>query len=372
MMIDKPVISSTMKSNLKYFPALLVLFVRAFSVSADTPDQVYSEDSAAVKVGKPLYGFFNSDELLEITIQFNMREFIRTRTDNEKKFSARLTVHNANNSVLSQDIKLNARGKMRRKYCSFPPIMLKVRNPKGQKQVFEKGNYKLVTHCSISGNFQNYILKEYLAYKLYNLVTPYSFKTRLVMVNYVDSINPKRIFREYGILIEDIDDLAARNKAIIIENPKISQGHMDNYEMAKVAFFNYMIGNTDWSVAEQHNIKVLKIDNPSAQKGIPVTYDFDYSGFVNTSYSSPTTSIPINHVTERYYLGGCYSDELLLNIFSEFDTLRPQIENTIRDFPYLQKAQKNLALSYINGFYKKYKRQNSLLADLNRTCLRLD
>jgi hypothetical protein len=361
-----------MKNKMKYILPLLVVFIATFHVSADTPTLTNSEDSATVKEPKVLYGFFNSEELLEITLKFNLREFIRTRLDPEQKFDARLTVKNPDNTELSQDIKLSVRGKMRRKYCSFPPIMLKVRKPKQQEQVFAKGNYKLVTHCSISGNFQNYILKEYLAYQLYNLVTPYSLKTRLVIVNYVDSLNPKRTYREYGILIEDVDDLAARNNAIVIENPKISQAHMDNREMAKVAIFNYMIGNTDWSVAEQHNIKVLKIDTPTAQKGIPVTYDFDYSGFVKTSYSSPNVSIPINHVTERYFLGGCYTDELFREVVSDFEKMRPEIEKTIRDFPYLQKAQKSLALSYINGFYKKFKRQESLLADLNRTCHRLN
>jgi hypothetical protein len=192
------------------------------------------------------------------------------------------------------------------------------------------------------------------------------------MVNYVDSLNPKRSVREYGILIEDIDDLAARNKAVIIENLKVSQSHMDEHEMARVAFFNYMIGNTDWSVAKQHNIKVLKLDQPTAQKGIPVTYDFDYSGFVNTVYSTPTVEIPITNVTERYFLGGCYSDEMFRQIINEFEEIHPQMVKIINEFPYLHKAHKSLLLAYVNNLYRKYKKENMLIADLNRTCHRLN
>lgn len=357
-------------NNIKYILAVVMFLAATIRVSAESGVRINSGDSLSVKKETGAqFDFFSSDELLEITLQFNIREFIKTKMDPERNFDATLSVSDQGNKTLSQNIKLRVRGKMRRKYCSFPPIMLKIKKSKEQEQVFPKSNIKLVTHCSQAGNFDNFLLKEYLAYKLYNIVTPYSFKTRLVAVNYVDSLNPKRNIKEYGILIEDVDDLAARNNAIIIENLKIGQNHMNDYEMARVAFFNYMIGNTDWSVAEQHNIKVLKKDEPTSDRGIPVSYDFDYSGFVNASYSSPNDKIPITHVTERYFQGRCFSDELFRQIISEFEDLEPQLIQTIEDFPYLQKAHKNLAKSYIKGFYKKYKREDALIADFNRTCI---
>jgi hypothetical protein len=359
-----------MKQYKKLLFATLLLAVTIFQVSAGTDHNYSTSDSAAKSEVMPAFDFFGSDDLLEITLQFNMRDFIRTRMEYDQIFDARLTVKTSETETLSQNIKLNARGKMRRKYCSFPPIKLKIKKSKNEDQVFPKINLKLVTHCSQAGNFENYILKEYLAYKLYNLVTPYSFKTRLVIVNYVDSVNPKRILKEYGILIEDVDDLAARKNAIVIDNHKIGQNHMDSYEMIRVALFNYMIGNTDWSVAEQHNVKILKIDEPTSQMGIPITYDYDYSGFVNTSYASPNDQIPIRHVTERYFQGGCYSEVVFRQILSEFEDLQPQIIETIVGFPYLPNAQKKIAESYINSFFRKYKREEALLADLNRTCLR--
>ncbi len=360
-----------MKSGFKYTILLSLILAATLIPVALKANEGNSEDSLAITESKPLFDFFNSDELLEISLQFNIREFIRTRNEPVKKFNARLTV-NEGNKMLSQDIKLNVRGKMRRKYCSFPPIMLKVKNSKTTDQVFPKGNYKLVTHCSVAGNFENYILKEYLAYRLYNILTPYSFKTRLVMVNYIDSLNPKRVIKEYGILIEDLDDLAERNNTIIVENLRVSQNHMDEFQMARVALFNYMIGNTDWSVAEQHNIKVLKTNQPMINKGIPVSYDFDYSGFVNTSYAIPNEKIPINSVTERYFLGGCYSDDLFKQVFSEFESIQPEIVQTIENFHYLRKTQKKQVLAYINNFYKKYRKEELLIADLNKTCHRLN
>jgi len=360
-----------MKPIQKYLLIVLILGITSFQVSAGSEKKM--GDSAVVENEiKPMFDFFGSDEILEITLQFNMRNFIKARLEPDKNFEARLTVVTPDKQTLTQDIKMRARGKMRRKFCTFPPIMLKMKKCQDQEQVFPKGNIKLVTHCSQAANFENYLMKEYLAYKLYNVITPYSLRTRLVIVNYVDSLNPKRSIREYGFLIENEKELAARNNAIIIENLKIGQNHMDNYEMTRVALFNYMIGNTDWSVAEQHNVKVLKIDEPTSEKGIPVTYDFDYSGFVNTTYSSPNDQIPITHVTERYFQGGCYSDEVFRKVIEEFENLKPELMKTIEEFPYMQNGQKKLAASFINSFFKKYKREDALIADINRTCLRMN
>ena len=46
--------------------------------------------------------------------------------------------------------------------------------------------------------------------------------------------------------------------------------------------FSYMIGNTDWSMAYQHNTEMFfngKINSSP--------YDFDHSGLVNAYYAKP-------------------------------------------------------------------------------------
>jgi hypothetical protein len=349
---------------------ILLLTAPSYRVSAMIAGSSDKKDTTGIFVGSEAgYQFFDSEELLEMNLVFDLRGFTRTKNIPDKEFEASLTVITPEKETLTQDIKLRARGKMRRKFCSFPPIMLKIKNNK-DNSVFAKGNLKLVTHCNQTANFESYLLKEYVAYKLYNLVTPYSFKTRLVKVNYTDINNPKTSYTEYGFLIENEDELAARNNSTIVENPHISQSHMDEYEMARVAFFNYMIGNTDWSVQEQHNVKVLRSNDPTVNKGIPVTYDFDYSGFVNTSYASPSDKIPITYVTDRYFKGTCFSEDLLKAVINEFEAMHPSFLEAINEFSYLSKNQKKIATIYINGFYKLYRREESLIGDINRTCLR--
>jgi len=190
----------------------------------------------------------------------------------------------------------------------------------------------------------------------------------VVKINYVDINKPNKAYSAYGFLIENEDNMAIRNNAVITDNMNAMQKNMNSEDMARVAFYNYMIGNTDWSVANQHNVKILRSLEVPSDKGIPVAYDFDYSGFVNTVYSVPTEGLPIKDVTERYYAGLCYSNEELVPIIDEFAGMKEKFLKTINDFEYLSMRDKKITETYINSFYKMYKAQNFLLNDLKCTC----
>jgi hypothetical protein len=311
---------------------------------------------------------FASDEPLQLTLYLDMREFLKTRGSQEYS-NARLTIKLNESDSIAEDIKIKARGIMRLTYCSFPPIMLKFKGKSnGAERVIKKGTVKLVTHCNRSSVFESYVLKEYLTYRLFNLVTPYSFKTRLVRISYMDTLKTKNSFTAYGFLIENEDEMAKRNKAALVENPKLTQNHMYVEDMARVAVFNFMIGNTDWSVTFQHNVKILVPSELIPDKGIPVAYDFDYSGLVNTSYSLPREGIPIQYVTERYYLGLCFKEEELTPVIHEFWDLKEQLLDAIRNFEYLSSGARSQAESYIDSFYKVYRHPDDLINDLNCTC----
>ncbi len=162
--------------------------------------------------------------------------------------------------------------------------------------------------------------------------------------------------------------LAKRNNAVIIKSDKFTPKDMNSMDMNRMALFNFMIGNTDWSVQMQHNVKILmSFDKPNG-KGIPVPYDFDYSGLVNTYYAAPFEELPIKTVTERYYQGVCTSEDELKPLIEEFAGLKDRMLGTIQDFPYLSKNDKKQAESYISSFYGLYRNQNYLISQLNSTC----
>jgi len=316
------------------------------------------------------YDFFASEKLLDITLQFDIIEFSRTKNQPEYR-DATLTLKINDQDSITQQIKIKARGEMRLNYCSLPPIMLKFKgSDKKPAPIQSKGTLKLVTQCSKSAIFESYIYKEYIAYKMFNLVTTYSFKTRLVRIHYVDINKQKKSFTTYGFLIENIEDMAKRNRAVILKSEALQASQMNTQDMARVAVFNYMIGNTDWSVASQHNVKILKSAEVFSDKAIPVTYDYDYAGFVKTVYSAPTIGIPIKSVTERYYLGNCISDEELNPVIEEFHELKDQFLGTIKESEFLSNSDKKWGKYYINSFYKRFDYHSMLISDLNRTCRR--
>jgi len=338
--------------------ALTVLCSSSFS-------QVIVEDSS--KATPRYIDLFASEEPLQMTLCFDIREFVRTKNKPEN-FSATLSIKLSESDSVSQKIKIRARGEMRRKYCQFPPIMLKFKNSDTGNVQNRSSNIKLVTHCMPIKLYEKYILKEYLTYKLFNHVTPYSFKTRLVKVTYVDINRPEKAFTAFGFLIENEEKMAERNGAVIVNNGNLTQKHMNQVDMARIAVFNFMVGNSDWSVPMQHNIRILKSIEVNSDKGIPVAYDFDYSGLVSASYAIPSVGLPITDVKERYYLGVCYKDEELKPILDEIMGLQDKILGTIGSFDLLSDNDKKPLENYIESFYQKYRNQDVLLSEFNYTC----
>jgi len=333
---------------------------------ASTQDEVNSESS----VFEPAYhgfDFFASEEPLEMTLSFDIRGLEKTK-EKPDYFDALLTVKESDTDSITQNIKVKARGYFRCSFCSFPPIMLKFKNKSDESIQVAGKTLKLVTHCNQTSKFEEYVLKEYLAYKLFNLVADYSFKTRLVRIHYVDIYKSKNSYTAYGILIENETMLAKRSNSVVIRSDKFTPKDMNITDMNRVALFNYMIGNTDWSVQMQHNIKILMSDNMPTGKAIPVVYDFDYSGLVNTYYSAPFEELPIKSVTDRYYQGVCTFPEQMKPLIEEFAGLKDRMLGTIQDFQYLSKNDNQQAESYISSFYGLYKNQNYMISQLNSTC----
>ncbi len=336
-------------------------------------DQPSADDALANEpaIFEPSYSgfdFFASEEPLEMTLSFDIRALVKGKQKPEY-LDAILTVKESDTDSITQDIKVKARGFFRCNFCSFPPIMMKFKNKSSDEIQVSGKTLKLVTHCHRTAAFEKYVLKEYLAYKLYNnLEADYSFRTRLVRIHYVDVYRPKNSYTAYGIILENETMLAARNNAVVIKSDKFTPKDMNPTDLNRAALFNYMIGNTDWSVQMQHNIKILMSFDQPTGKGIPVMYDFDYSGLVDTYYSIPFEELPIKKVTERYYQGVCMGDEQLKPLIEEFAALKDRMLGTIQDFPYLSKTDKKQVESYISSFYSMYSNENYMISQLNSTC----
>jgi len=115
-----------------------------------------------------------------------------------------------------------------------------------------------------------------------------------------------------------------------------------------VAVFEYMIGNSDWSVPYLHNIKLL--DKTTYITAVP--YDFDHSGIIEAKYAHPPQALNLYSVRERIYRGITYSPAVYQQVFDNFRRVKPQIYALYENNPQLEKGYIKRTINYLDEFYK--------------------
>lgn len=311
--------------------------------TSSAPDSLQSKAVSASKDSL----LFGSNRELTFTLTADLRVLLKDRGDKPVRHLASLTYIDARNQPVSLPLTLKVRGNFRRSRvnCSFPPLLIDLPKKKVKKTLFAHQNkLKLVTHCQVD----EWVVREYLVYKLYNLLTDLSFRAQLARVTYADSAGKLAPETHWAFLLEDDDDLAKRNGAKISNMKQISMSYTDSLRMATVAVFEYMIGNTDWSVPYLHNIRFLDNNKTSF---IPVPYDFDHAGIVGTTYARPDEKLEIRSVRERVYRGLAYPMPIFQQVFNTFNQVKPQVYAVYENDNRLDKAYIKRTLKYLDEFY---------------------
>lgn len=310
---------------------------------------------------------FDTDDVLDISLKFDISYYKRKRSDVEY-IDAILQYNTSPVDSVIKNIKVKARGEMRRNYCDFPPLLLNFKMKDsigGEFAGIDK--LKLVPYCKI-GN-EEYVLKEYLVYKLYNVLTDMSYRVRLLRIKYINTARESKPLVQFGFVIEPTKLLEKRTNSLEMENIKVSQKVIKPEMMDRMSIFNYMIGNTDWSVPNMHNVVILSqplSEKPELAAIIP--YDFDYSGFVNTDYAIPFETLPIKSVRERYYMGICRTEEEYRNALREFSEKKDEFIKVINDFPYLSEKSKKQSIDYLMGFFNGLEKKSPVVYKLLTEC----
>lgn len=255
----------------------------------------------------------------------------------------------ANGDVLEESIQLRARGRFRNRFCEIPPLKIKIRKKKLKKRGFKPLNeLKLVLPFGSTKRNVNWLYKEYLAYKLYEEITPYAFRAQLVEVIIKDIKGKKEDIRMQAFLVEDKEEVADR---LGLEPTDVNvQGRdLQLQQYQTFQFFQFMIGNTDWLPTTGHNMSFF-----TNAKGevIPVPYDFDFSGLVGTTYSCPNDRLPITSVKQRYFMGNYPSLGKLSTTIDHFQSKQADLLQIIQDFERLPKGEKNKMDKYLSSFFK--------------------
>ncbi|MBI9054346.1 MAG: hypothetical protein JEY96_11050 [Bacteroidales bacterium] len=311
---------------------------------------------------------FDKEQALEVALEFDISEFIDQKLT-KQYVPAILSYYIADSVNIRDSVRLKSRGIFRLKKCLFPPYWINIKNANHSVDSNLKVNkIKVVSHCKASKMHENYLLKEFVAYKVFNIITDYSFKVRLLKINYLDTGKERKERTNWAFMIEPEEVLAERLEAYPLKLEKVSYSQTDTLNTTILSFFQYMIGNLDYSMVGRHNIKLVTLKDHKKTAIIPIPYDFDYTGIVDAYYAKPQPIFELASITERYFFGMCRSNEVYNSVIQIYNEKEEEIYSYISSCDFLDKKTKKYVLSYIQDFYKEMNRSDFIKNYLRTTC----
>lgn len=325
--------------------------------------------------GKPKAApLFSDNELVELTITAPFSTIMRERRIDEDTRGS-LSYYDVDEGEVLLDIGIRTRGNFRRKreVCPFAPLWLDFHKTKGT--LFAKSKQlKLVTHCRTgSPRYTQVLLREYVAYRILNLLTDKSFRVRLLRVKYVESESGKIVDHNYAFLIEHRKQLAKRIGLKVDKSDSTTVTAIDGVHTNLVSMFQYLIGNTDFSPLRGadgerccHNSVLMGNDSGTL---LSVPYDFDMSGLVSAPYASPNPGFRLRNVRQRLYRGRCINNEYLDRTIGLFNDRRQAILDMVSSVPGITRPTAGKTTRYIMDFYKIVNSPQQVRSRIRDRCL---
>ena len=311
---------------------------------------------------------FGDDGVLDITFEGPISKAIND-TEKRRAYPFTLTVDGA---TLNVDV--SVRGISRVVSCKFPPLRLDFSASDSAATPFEgQRRLKLVTHCKKSARYEQNVLEEYAAYRIFNVLSDVSFRVRLLRVQYVDSEKPDReAVRRYAFLIESKKALAERHDGSVLKTRRVTKNYLDEMQAGLAFVFQYLIGNTDWALVRAigselccHNGVLVEVGG----RHFYVPYDFDRSGIVNAGYAKPDPSLRIRKVTVRRYRGYCMAGNGVSNALRAVNGRRTEIDGVITALEDSTDVDLQHASAYLGSFFEAASDEAGLLREFDRRCL---
>jgi len=346
-----------------------VLVFRVFAILA----LVLAAPSGGAQSSKPPDPLFRSADTLPVTITAPLSTLIRDKPGDDY-LPGTLQYPAPDGALQTLDIGLQTRGHLRLDICDFPPLRINFKKSQTTGTLFAKQDkVKLVVNCESSIRFEQALVREYLAYRILNILTPYSFNVRLLRVTWVDSDAERDDKVRFAFLMEHKARLAKRIKRKPLKIEQTSIAALDPAQLNLTSVFQYLIGNTDFSpIAKSpydeccHNYDLFS-DDSSLLLGVP--YDFDQAGFVNAPYAKPSEQFRIRSVRERVYRGRCENNAYLDATLQRFRDARTAIYALIENQEGLVPVIRKSLIDYVDEFYRVIDDPQILQREIVDSCI---
>lgn len=295
-------------------------------------------------------GLFDTEAVLSITLSGNLSKLLRDKSKAPQKYPLTLSYINDNKENVKITAEAKTRGNFRRLLgnCAYLPLKIYFPDVAAiQNTIFrDQRKMKLVMPC----RGEKYVIHEYLVYKLYNLITPKSFRVRLVKVRLDNQQKKKQKQPVYGILLEEEAQMAKRIEMVSLER-KFRPTQLQKESFLNMAVFEYLIGNTDWSIQYLQNIKLLAQNSKATP--YPVPYDFDHAGIVNAPYAKPAEALNLRSIKDRRYRGYCLKNlQKFEPTIAFYNQLKSAIYSVYQDCELLDKKYKASTIKFLDEFYE--------------------
>jgi len=292
---------------------------------------------------------FASDEPLILTLKADFRAINKDRTESStRRYPGTFSAAGDSSSAIPVELGSRGHSRLRVATCAWVPLRVQFKKKDVAGTVFDgQSSLKLVTHCRDNGDFEQHVLREYLPYRIYGLLSPIAFRARLAKVTYVDA-GGKPLTTRYGMFIEDDSDVARRAMARSVDLPRTQFKDFDPDSLMTMTLFEYMIANTDVSIFKLHNVKLMVTERRTTY---PVPYDFDYSGLVDAPYAHPDPKLGIATVQDRIYRGPCGSEAEFDRVLETFRAKKAEVMALYDSLPDLSTGYRKQARSYLESFY---------------------
>ena len=318
---------------------------------------------------------FQDTEVLQVRLVAPIKTLLAERPIDEELPGTWHYTNSAGDAV-EFDIQVRARGNFRRDkdICLYPPIRLNFKTSQTKGTLFHKQDkVKLVTHCRSTNTYEQTVYREYIAYRLLNVITEQSFHVRLLNVTYVDSESGKEMIQRPAFIIEHKDRLAKRIDKSVLDLPKIAIQSLDPNYSSIIWMYHYLIGNTDFSALRGTEVKpcchnhVLFGNDGETTWSMP--YDFDQAGIVNAPHAGPAAQFKIRKVTQRLYRGRCIHNVNIGATVALFQAKRDDVMAVISEIDMASKRTKNTIRDYIEQFYKTLDSQSRVESEFIKGCI---
>ena len=332
--------------------------------------------SAAGTDADPL---FSDNSILDVRLTAPLRQIMREKPtneddDNDNDPEGTFTLIVDDGTELDFPVKIVTRGNNRRDVCKFTPLRIDFDKDELEGTVFDGQNkLKLVTHCrNRDRTYKQAVIREYLAYRVLNILTDISFRVRLMRMTYVYSDDKNKEEQTFAFFIESKKRLGERIGRPEQKDKFTSIVVLDPQYTNLTSVFEYFIGNLDFSpvmgAADKtccHNYSLFSSDRETFWS---IPYDFDLTGFVEAKHAVLDPKGPRRNLRQRVYHGWCRNQEYVPQSLQAFKDKRGEIEALVASQPELKDNVRERMLDYIKDFYDELEDEGELISEFAEGC----